>query len=141
MKKEEIKVGMDVVINGFYNKSFPIVAIEDDNAIVSGFFSDALKIAQTIKIPLNTFIEGNVEDAKFRLKDAVKYKDTILVSNDNQTWYIRSFSSYGNTYGSVYTILQMDDADVRDDISIGSDGFTDQSEVYWKFYKRIVFLK
>ena len=139
MKKEDVKAGMEIFIKGIRNKSFPIDKIEDDFAYVVGDFCKDVPVLQFIKISLIDLINVN-EDSKFTLKDGVKYDEKILVSNNGLSWYLRSFHSYGKLHGSCFTRLQSDDLDVRNDISIGEDGFTDQESVYWKYYKRFNFI-
>ena len=122
MRVVDVVVGMEVEIDGFYNKSFPIFKIENNIAFVKGKFSDKLSIEQVIEIPIIDLINGNFERKTIKLKDCVKWDEDILVSNNGNTWYIRSFHSFGKKIGYVNTRLCAADTDVEyDEYGVAGD--------------------
>lgn len=132
MKKEDIKIGMEVNIKGFYNTSFPIINIDENDVTIKGLFADKITIEQIIKIPFSELIEGSFEGKRFTIKDFPKWNEQILVSNNGNSWYIRSFDSFCETkIGYVYTRLCGADEMEYDEFgdSIGDC-------VRWKMYKR-----
>lgn len=137
MQVQDVVVGMEVEIDGFYKTSFPIFKIENDIAFVKGRFSDKLSIEQVIEIPIIDLISGDFENKRIKLKDCVKWDEDILVSNNGNTWYIRSFHSFGKNIGSVNTRLCAADTDVDYD----EYGVTIGDIVSWKMFKRFNLIK
>jgi hypothetical protein len=134
MRKEDIKVGMQVEVRHDYPyRTCAIEKIEDNHFFISGYFAKGLDMKQTIAVPLDYFSKGNNDrNSKFILTNIPEYGESILVSNDEKAWFIRSFHSFDENYiGNVNTKLSsLDD----------SYGCTVGDHVNWKHYKRIKFL-
>jgi hypothetical protein len=132
MRREDIKIGMQINIKGFNNISFPITEIDKNTVTIKGIFYDKISLEQIIKIPFSELIDGSFENKKFTLKDFPKWDETILVSNDGNTWFIRSFNSFcDKEIGSIYTRLC-----AADDMDYDDDGYSIGHCVRWKMYKR-----
>jgi len=138
MKKEDVKIGMEVEIKGFYDKSFPIIEVNELYVTIQGKFTKEIPLNQIIQIPIEELIDGSFEGKKFTLKDFPKWDEQVLVSDDGDAWFIRSFDSFCNKeIGSVYTRLQANDKKMQYDSNGESVGET----VKWKMYKRFNLIK
>jgi len=138
MRKEDIKIGMEVNVKGFFKMSFPIINIDENDVTIKGFFSDKMPFEQTIKIPFSELIEGSFEGKQFTLKDFPKWNEQILVSDDGDAWFIRSFDSFcSREIGQVYTRLQANDKKMQYD----SNGESIGDSVKWKMYERFNLIK
>ena len=133
MRKEDIKIGMEVIIKGFYDQSFPIINLDEDSVTIKGRFSKEIPLDQTIQIPIGELTDGSFEGKKFTLKDFPKWDEKILVSDDGDAWFIRSFDSFcSREIGQVYTRLQANDKKMQYD----SNGESIGDSIKWKMYKR-----
>jgi hypothetical protein len=138
MRKEDVKIGMEVEIKGFYKQSFPIIKIDGCNITIKGKFSNEIPLDQTVQIPITELINGSFEGKKFTIKDFPKWDEEMLVSDDGDAWFIRSFDSFCESeIGYVYTRLQSNDKKMQYD----SNGESVGDSVKWKMYKRFNIIK
>ena len=137
MRVQDVLVGMEVEYN---SKSYQIVKIENNLAFIKGEFIPNTTIKCTIEFPIESLFHSNTS---FKLKECPKHGEEILVSNNGNSWYIRTFDGYGKQPGSVITIFQSSDMDIPNEVEVhyGSDGFSENEIVEWKMFKRITLIK
>jgi hypothetical protein len=126
-----IVAGMQVKIKGYYDKDFLVTNVNESEKYfeIEGDFSKECLPKQTMKVDFDYVFGENLSRSMFSIKEYPKFKQTVLVSNDNDKWYIRSFHGFVDN-GDVLTILCG-----ADDFETDSDGHSVGETMQWRYMK------